>query len=75
MVKDLHQKQIRLALHQLEKKGEVIHHMGITKTSDSEQYIGSLFTGTMSVIANPSITTLANYTKQCTKIPLTQLPN
>ncbi len=47
----------------IRKKGEVIHHMGITKTGSSEQYIGSLFTGTMSVIANPSITALANYTK------------
>ena len=47
----------------IRKKGEVIHHMGVTKTASSEQYIGALFTGTMSIITNPTALELTKYTK------------
>lgn len=47
----------------LRKREEVIHHGGITKQGSEVQYIGSLFTGTMSVIPVPSQTLLDQYSK------------
>jgi len=47
----------------LRKREEVIHHGGITKKGSEVQYIGSLFTGTMSVIPVPSQTLLDQYSK------------
>ena len=47
----------------LRKKEEVIHHGGITKEGSDVQYIGSLFTGTMSVITVPTQAVLDVYSK------------
>ena len=47
----------------LRKKEEVIHHGGITKEGSDVQYIGSLFTGTMSVIPVPTQAVLDVYSK------------
>ena len=47
----------------LRKKEEVIHHGGITKDGSDVQYIGSLFTGTMSIIPVPAQPLLDQYTK------------
>jgi YVTN family beta-propeller protein len=47
----------------LRKKEEVIHHGGITKEGSDVEYIGSLFTGTMSVIPVPTQAVLDVYSK------------
>lgn len=47
----------------LRKKEEVIHHGGITKEGSDVQYIGSLFTGTMSIIPVPAQPLLDEYSK------------
>ncbi|TAD82945.1 MAG: hypothetical protein EAY75_15660 [Bacteroidetes bacterium] len=45
------------------KSDEVIHHGGSTKSPKEVQYIGSLFTGTMSMIPLPTQAQLDVYTK------------
>jgi len=47
----------------LRKREEVIHHGGITKEGSDVEYIGSLFTGTMSVIPVPTQSVLDVYSK------------
>jgi YVTN family beta-propeller protein len=46
------------------KREDVIHHGGITKKSNEVQYIGSLLTGTMSIINVPSDKELKTYTTE-----------
>ncbi|CAN5118599.1 hypothetical protein BH09BAC3_BH09BAC3_29420 [soil metagenome] len=46
----------------LRKRDEVIHHGGTSKPQSEVQYIGSLLTGTMSIIDIPSTTDLKKYT-------------
>lgn len=46
----------------LRKREEVIHHGGISKKGSEVQYIGSLLTGTMSIIPVPTATELKAYT-------------
>jgi YVTN family beta-propeller protein len=44
------------------KREDVIHHGGITKKASEVQYIGSMFTGTMSVLKVPTSAELKAYT-------------
>ena len=46
----------------IRKREEVIHHGGISRKGSEVQYIGSLFTGTMSIIKVPSAAELKGYT-------------
>jgi YVTN family beta-propeller protein len=46
------------------KRDEIIHHRWATKNPNEVQYIGSLFTGTLSIIDVPSTKDLASYTQK-----------